>query len=91
MQTATLAFLLHRRSNVSLSGLDYNELLRSIIAGITSYAALTMLRHYASANTLAHELILLLVATLLWAGISALVLELTGSALIRQLAFKIVR
>jgi putative peptidoglycan lipid II flippase len=85
MQTATLAILLHRRRTVSLLGLDYAELLRSVIAAGISYAALVTLRHYASSSSRYYELALLLIAGLLWTGISALVLKLTGSTLTSQL------
>ncbi len=85
MQTATLAILLHRRRTVSLRGLDYPELLRSLIASVVSYGALVTLRHYAPTTNRLYELALLLVAGLLWIGISTLTLQLTGSTLVSQL------
>jgi putative peptidoglycan lipid II flippase len=88
MQTATLAILLHRRRTVSLLGLDYLELLRSVVASVTSYAALVTLRHYFDTTSRLYELILLMIAGLLWIGISALVLQLTGSTFVGQLISK---
>jgi putative peptidoglycan lipid II flippase len=85
MQTATLAFLLHRRRTVSLSGLDYPELARCVVASLAAYFALVGLRHSAPSTNRLHELGLLCIAGLVWIGISALVLKLTGSDLIRQL------
>jgi putative peptidoglycan lipid II flippase len=85
MQTATLAVLLHLRRKVSLVGLNYPELLRSVIAAVTSYAALVVLRHYVTTTSRSYELAALLMATLLWIGISTLILKLTGSALISQI------
>ncbi len=87
MQTATLAFLLlHRRRTVSLSGLDYPELgaLRRCVACRVCCAALRFVISAPSTNRL-HELGLLCIAGLVWSGVSALVLKLTGSDLIRQL------
>ena len=85
IQTLTLAVLLHRRRMVSLRGLEYPELLRSVIAGGVVYAALVALRHYATSTSRLRELVLLLAATVIWVGISAAVLKLTGSGLPGQL------
>jgi len=86
MQTLTLAVLLHRRRTVLLSGIDYRELLRSLVAAGVSYAALVLLRHYASnSSSRLYELGLLTIAGLVWIGISAIILQLTGSTLTSQL------
>jgi putative peptidoglycan lipid II flippase len=85
MQTATLAALLHRRRTVSLAGLDYRELLRCAIASIVTYGALVLLRHFVPTTNRLYEFGLLCVAGLVWIGISALVLRITGSALLSQL------
>jgi len=85
IQTLTLAVLLHRRRMVSLGGLEYPELLRSVVAAGVVYAALVALRHFAPTTSRLHELVLLLVGAVLWVGISAAVLKLTGSALPEQL------
>jgi putative peptidoglycan lipid II flippase len=85
IQTLTLAVLLHRRRMVSLGGLEYGELLRSVAAGAVVYAALEALRHFAATTSRLRELALLLAGAVIWVGISALVLKLTGSALPGQL------
>ncbi|MGB0124824.1 MAG: murein biosynthesis integral membrane protein MurJ [Silvibacterium sp.] len=85
IQTLTLAVMLHRRKMVSLAGLEYPELLRSVIAAGVTYAALVALRHYAPTTSRLRELELLLVASVIWVGISAGILKLTGSALPQQL------
>lgn len=81
VQTMTLAALLHERKMVSLGGLEYGELLRSVIAAGGGYAALVMLRHFAHTTSRLHELALLLVGCVLWLGVSMVVLKITGSAL----------
>jgi putative peptidoglycan lipid II flippase len=86
VQTLTLAILLDRRKMVAIRGLEYEEVLRSLLAGAIGYAALIGLRHIMpqSASRL-YELGLLAIATIVWVGISALVLKATGSALPNQL------
>jgi len=92
LQTATLAVLLHRRGNVSLGDVDYRELFRCVIAAIISYAALIALRHFAAETTSRlYELGLLTVAGLIWIGISALVLQATGSRTIGQLISRLAK
>jgi putative peptidoglycan lipid II flippase len=86
LQTVTLAVLLDREMKVPLAGLDYLELVRSVAAAAASYGALVALRHYVPVGASRwHELLLLLAATALWAGVSVLVLQLTGSKLVTQL------
>jgi putative peptidoglycan lipid II flippase len=85
IQTLTLAVLLHRRRMVSLAGLEYPELARSVVAGAVGYAALVALRHLAPTTSRLRELALLAVGTAIWVGVSALVLRLTGSGLPGQL------
>ncbi|MBT9331604.1 lipid II flippase MurJ [Paracidobacterium acidisoli] len=85
VQTITLAVLLHRRRMVSLAGLEYSELLRSLIAGAAAFVALAGLRHYVHTTSRLFELALLTVATLLWLAVCAAILRLTGSALPGQL------
>jgi putative peptidoglycan lipid II flippase len=86
VQTLTLAVLLHRRGMVPFRGLEYAELLRSLLAAGVGYAALVGLRHVMPQSTSRlYELGLLVVATVVWVGVSALVLKLTGSALPNQL------
>jgi putative peptidoglycan lipid II flippase len=85
IQTVTLAVLLHRRRMVSLSGLEYGELARSVLAGAVGYAALMALRHFAPTTSRLRELALLAVGAAIWVGVSAAVLKLTGSGLPGQL------
>jgi putative peptidoglycan lipid II flippase len=85
IQTVTLAVLLHRRRMVSLSGLEYGELARSVLAGAVGYAALVALRHFAPTTSRLRELALLAVGAAIWVGVSAAVLKLTGSGLPGQL------
>lgn len=85
IQTATLAVLLHRRRMVSLGGLEYGELARSVLAGAVVYAALVALRHFAPTTSRLRELALLAVGAAVWVGVSAAVLKLTGSGLPEQL------
>jgi putative peptidoglycan lipid II flippase len=84
IQTVTLAVLLHRRRMVSLAGLEYSELARSILAAAIVYAALAALAHYAASPSRIRELILLLVGSGVWLALSAAVLKLTGSTLPHQ-------
>jgi putative peptidoglycan lipid II flippase len=87
IQTLTLAVLLHRRRMVALGGLEYAELLRSLLAAVLGYAALVALRRLMPASTSRLvELGLLVIATAVWIVVSALVLKLAGSALPGQLA-----
>ena len=85
MQTTALAVLLHRRSMVSLAGLEYPELGRALLAALVSFAALAGLRQLVHTTSRLHELGLLAVAAILWIGVCALVLRLTGSSLPGQL------
>ncbi|MBV8673632.1 MAG: virulence factor MviN [Acidobacteriaceae bacterium] len=85
IQTLTLAILLDRNGMVPLRGLEYPELVRSIVAAAISFAALTGLHRLLPATTRFEELLLLMAATLAWIAIAAGVLKLTGSALPAQL------
>jgi putative peptidoglycan lipid II flippase len=91
IQTLTLAVLLDRRRMVSLGGLEYPELARSVVAAGVGYAALVALRHFAPTTSRLRELVLLLVASGIWFGISALILKVTGSALPGQLMSRFAR
>ncbi|MFZ0661679.1 MAG: lipid II flippase MurJ [Acidobacteriaceae bacterium] len=84
IQTLTLAVLLHRRRMVSLAGLEYPELARSIIAAVVVYAALAALAHFAASTSRWRELGMLVAASILWIILSVAVLKLTGSTLPQQ-------
>ena len=86
IQTVTLAVLLHRRGMVSFAGLEYAELLRSLIAAAVGYAALVAVRHFMPhSSSRLYELALLAIAAGVWIGVSALVLKVVGSKLPDQL------
>ena len=85
IQTVTLAILLDRNGMVPLRGLEYPELLRSIVAAVASFAALVGLLHIFPATTRVQELLLLTTASIVCIGVSAAVLKITGSALPAQL------
>ena len=91
IQTATLAILLHRRKMVSLAGLDYRELSRSVVAAAASYAALALLLHIWHPTRRTGELAILLAASVLWLVISSGVLLALGSSLPRQLSSRFTR
>jgi len=85
IQTLTLAILLHRRRMVSFAGLDFSELLRALVASVISYAGMALLYHEWHPHQRLRESLLLVTAVLLWLAVSAAVLMVTGSSLLRQL------
>ncbi len=85
LQTAALAVLLHRRQIVSLAGLEFAEIGRALLAALLSLAALAAMRHFVHTSSRLLELALLFAALLIWLGVSAAVLRLSGSSLPRQL------
>jgi len=85
LQTAVLALLLHGRGMVSLRGLDYPEIGRSLVAALLSLAVLVGLRHFVHTTSRLWELGVLAVATVVWLGVAAVVLRLSGSALPGQM------
>ena len=91
IQTTVLAVLLHRRRMVSMAGLNYGEIGRSVLAGVVALAALLVLRHFAQTTSRLWELGLLVVAMGVWIGVSLVVLRLTGSALPGQLRARFAR
>ena len=87
VQVAVFAVLLHRRGMVPLRGLHVAELLRSLLSGAVSAAALFAMR-YALPGALSRleEAALLVGSAAVWGGICFGVLQLTGSELPAQLA-----
>jgi putative peptidoglycan lipid II flippase len=85
IQTLTLAILLHRRKMVALSGLEYKELGRSVLAAVAGFGAIYVVRLVMPASGRLRNLLLLLIATVVWVGVSAAVLKATGSELPDQL------
>ncbi len=85
IQTAVLAIMLHRRGVVSLSGIEYLELTRSLLAAVVSLAAIHLLRHFVAARGRLQDLVLLIAATVLWLVLAGLILRFTGSKLPAQM------
>ena len=94
MQTIVLAVLLHQKRMVSLASLDFREIGRCLLAGISAGAAVwfvfTFLVDLAArvlrlnlATSRARDLVILLLGSLLWLLTAKLVLERAGSALPR--------
>ncbi len=93
MQTVTVALLLHRRHMVSLASLDYKEMGRCLLAGLTSgfavwiaiWGANTVLAHLPSQVLLHHariyDLCVLAIGITVWLAITKEILEKTGSSL----------
>lgn len=91
LQTATIAVLLHRRRMVSLRGLEFAELGRSLLAAVVSFALLAGLTRLVHATGRLEELLLLLAATAIWIGVCVGILRLTGSALPNQILARVGR
>ena len=95
LQALTLALMLHSRRMVSLASLDFKEIGRCLLAGLSSGAAvwavfieaprrlLPMLGVHASAHARGMDVAVLIAGTALWLLITKWVLEKTGSALPR--------
>ncbi len=93
LQAITLAVLLHRRHMVSLASLDYKEMGRCLLAGLTSgfavwiaiWGANTVLAHMPDQVLLQHARIydacVLAIGITVWLAITKEILEKTGSSL----------
>jgi putative peptidoglycan lipid II flippase len=85
-QTGTLAVLAHRRSLVPLSGLDFPEITRSLLAAFVSFAGVELLLHLVPhSHTQLSNLITIALGALAWAALCIATLHLSGSKLINQL------
>jgi putative peptidoglycan lipid II flippase len=91
VQTTTIAVLLHRRRMVSLAGLEYGEIMRALFAAIISFATLAGLTRLIHTTSRLWELVTLMAATVVWAGVSAAVLKAVGSSLPNQLLSRFAR
>jgi putative peptidoglycan lipid II flippase len=90
LQTLTLALLLHRRKLVRLSGLEGRELAVSLLAAVISFAGATAIVHLMPLNhTHTRDLVIIAVATLVWAVLGVLTLHLFGSKLLSQIRSRI--
>jgi putative peptidoglycan lipid II flippase len=88
VHTVTLAVLLHRRRMVSLGGLDRPELGRAVLAAVVSLGGVLLLLHVlpnARSQTYVGDLVALAAGGVLWVALCYGVLQVTGSALPRQL------
>lgn len=85
LQTTVLAVLLHWRRMVSLAGLNYGEIARSMLAGLVSLVVLLGIRHSVHTTSRLWELGLLVAATVVWIVVSLGVLRVSGSKLPGQL------
>jgi putative peptidoglycan lipid II flippase len=93
LQATVLAMLLHRRHMVSLASLDYKEMGRCLLAGLTSgfsvwiavWGANTVLAQLPNQVLVHHarvyDLFILLIGSAVWLAITKEILEKTGSAL----------
>jgi putative peptidoglycan lipid II flippase len=85
-QTATLAFLLHRKGLASLSHLEFAELGRSLLAALVAYAATAAATHLLPpVSTHSKDAITIAGATIAWAAAAGATLVATGSKLPRQI------
>jgi len=81
IQTVTLGVMLDRRKMVALSGLEFPELAKSALAAVAGFTGIYLLRRVMPASGRWKDLLLLVLATLLWAAVSTAVLTVTGSKL----------
>jgi putative peptidoglycan lipid II flippase len=86
IQTATLAYLLHRKGRVLFHHLEWPELTRSLIAALVAFAATYGLVHLLRpTNTHTGDLITITAGSLAWLIAAFAVLTLTGSKLPAQI------
>jgi len=85
-QTGTLAVLAHRRSLVPLSGLEFTEIGRSLLAAFISFAGVELLlRLVPHSHTQISNLVIIVLGSIAWALLCIATLRLTGSKLIGRL------
>lgn len=86
IQTATLAFLLHRKRLVSFADLEFGELARALLAALLSFAMATFVsRFLPPVSTHLRDLETIAAASIVWAAVAALTLLATGSKLPKQI------
>jgi putative peptidoglycan lipid II flippase len=84
-QTASLAFLLHRKRLASLRHLEFAELGRSFLAALLAYAATAAAAHFLPpVSTHSKDVLTIAAASCVWAASACMILIFTGSALPRQ-------
>jgi putative peptidoglycan lipid II flippase len=85
LHTTTLAVLLHRKRLVPFTGFDFSEIWRALITALVVFAVLTGIVHVVHTSSRCWEAALLVIAALIWLGVSAVVLRLIGSSMPDQL------
>jgi putative peptidoglycan lipid II flippase len=86
VQTAALAFLLHRNGLVPLRGLEYAELAKSLVAAIVSFGVLfEVVRLLPPSGSFPRDLLQLACGTAVWLFSAWAILLLTRSSLPHQL------
>ena len=91
LQTGALAIMLHHRKMVRLSGLEHAELGRAVLATLASLAALYGVRHLLPVTGRIADVTVLAVGTAVWLAVAGASLQLTGSAVPRQLSARFLR
>jgi putative peptidoglycan lipid II flippase len=85
-QTASLAFLLHRKRLATFNHLEFTELGRSLLAALLAYAATATAAHFLPpVSTHPKDVFTIATATVAWAVVAYLTLVATGSSLPRQI------
>jgi putative peptidoglycan lipid II flippase len=86
IQTASLAFLLHRKQLASLSHLECAELGRALLAALVAYFATAAATHFLPpVSTHPKDVLTIAVASIVWAPAAVLTLLATGSKLPSQI------
>jgi putative peptidoglycan lipid II flippase len=86
IQTATLAYLLHRKRLAGLNHLEFAELGRSLLAAVIAYAATAVAAHFLPpVSTHPKDVLTIAAATVAWAVAAYLTLIATGSKLPAQI------
>jgi putative peptidoglycan lipid II flippase len=86
VQTATLAYLLHRKRLVSFAQLEFGELARALIAALIAFIAAYGLAHALPAITTHRgDFVVLAAGSAAWGLAALVVLIVTGSKLPRQI------
>ena len=85
-QTASLAYLLHRKRLVSLSHLEFAELGRAFLAALIAYAATATAAHFLPpVSTHPKDILTIAAASIAWAAAAGATLLATGSKLPQQI------
>lgn len=84
--TVALAVLLHQKHIVSLASLEFEEIGRALIAALLAYfLTSTAIPYIPHPSGHPGDIVVILIASALWAGVILFTLQLSGSKLIQQL------